>query len=135
LKITTTQSRILLADDHPALLAETVDLLARDHEVVASVTNGLDLLEAAQRLDPDLIVLDNSMPGFNGFEAARRLNQAGCRSKLVFLTVWEDADFARQAMTLGASAYVVKSRLASDLPIAISETLAAHQFISPSITL
>ena len=127
--------RILLADDHPALLAETADLLARDHEVVASVSNGLELLEVARRLDPDLIVLDNSMPGLDGFEAARRLKQAGCRSKLVFLTVWEDADFAREAMALGAAAYVVKSRLASELPTVIAETLAEHPFISPHITL
>ena len=133
--ITATKTRILLADDHPALLAETANLLGRDHEVVASVSNGLELLDAAGRLDPDVIVLDVSMPGLDGFEAARRLQQAGCRSKLVFLTVWEDADFAREAMALGAAAYVVKSRLASDLPTAISETLAEHPFISPSITL
>jgi DNA-binding NarL/FixJ family response regulator len=132
---TATKARILLADDHPALLAETAVLLGRVHEVVGAVANGLELLEAAERLDPDLIVLDISMPGLDGFEAARRLKQAGCRSKLVFLTVWEDADYAREAMALGASAYIVKSRLASDLPTAISEALADHPFISPSISL
>lgn len=99
--LTAIKTRILLADDHPALLAETAELLARDHEGVACVPNGLDLLEEARRLDPDLIVLDISMPGLDGFEAARRLNHTGCRGKLVFLTVWEDADFAREAMALG----------------------------------
>ena len=81
----------------------------------------MELLDAAERLDPDLIVLDISMPGLDGFEAARRLKRGGCRSKVVFLTVWEDADFAREAMALGADRYVVKSRLASDLIPAISE--------------
>ena len=132
---TATKTRILLADDHPALLAETARLLGREHEVVGTVADGLELLAAAERLAPDLIVLDISMPGLDGFEAARRLKQSGCRSKLIFLTVWEDADFAREAMALGADGYVVKSRLASDLIPAIVEALAEHPFVSPILTL
>jgi DNA-binding NarL/FixJ family response regulator len=133
--LTATQTRILLADDHPALLAETARLLGQAHDVVGTVANGLDLLTAATRLDPDLIVPDISMPGLDGLEAARRLKQAGCRSKLVFLTVWEDADFAREALALGADAYVVKSQLASDLLPAIARALADSHFVSPILTL
>ncbi len=129
------QTRILLADDHPALLAETAHLLSQQHQVVGAVADGVALLEAAARLDPDLILLDISMPGLDGFEAARRLKQSGCRSKLVFLTVWEDADFAREAMALGGDGYVVKSRLASDLMPAISEALTGHKFVSPTLKL
>jgi len=127
--------RILLADDHPALLAETASLLQRDHEVVGTATNGLELLDQAERLHPNVIVLDISMPVMGGFEAARRLKQSGCQSKLVFLTVSEDADFAREALALGAEAYVVKSRLASDLVGAISEALVERHFVSPTIEL
>jgi DNA-binding NarL/FixJ family response regulator len=133
--ITASKSRILLADDHPALLAETASLLQRDHEVVGTATNGLELLDQAERLHPNVIVLDISMPVMDGFEAARRLKQSGCRSKLVFLTVSEDADFAREALALGAEAYVVKSRLASDLVGAISDALVERQFVSPTIEL
>ena len=129
------QKRILLADDHPGALAQAAGRLREEYEVAGTVTNGLDLLDAALRLDPDVIVLDISMPGLNGFEAAQRLKQAGCRSKLVFLTVWEDVDFAREAMSVGADAYVVKSRLASDLKLAVSEVLAEHKFVSPPLTL
>jgi DNA-binding NarL/FixJ family response regulator len=132
---TALKARILLADDHPALLAEAARLVGQHHEVVGTVANGLELLEAAARLDPDLIVLDISMPCLDGLEAVRRLKHAGCRSKLIFLTVWEDTDFAHEAMALGADAYVVKSRLVSDLIWAISEVLAERHFISPTLTL
>jgi DNA-binding NarL/FixJ family response regulator len=130
---TAIKTRILLADDHPTLLAETSRLLGQEHDVVGAVTNGLELLAAAARLDPDLILLDISMPEMDGLQAARRLKQTGCRSKLVFLTVWEDADFVLEAMALGADAYVVKSRLASDLAPAISEVMAGHKFLSPTM--
>jgi DNA-binding NarL/FixJ family response regulator len=133
--IATIPARVLLADDHPAMLAETARVLGSEHQVVGAVSNGLELLEAARRLDPDLIVLDISMPGLDGFEAARRLKQAGCRSKLLFLTVWEDADFAREALELGADGYVVKSRLASDLMPAVTEILAEQRFVSPTLSL
>ena len=131
--LTATKTRILLADDHPALLAEALQLLEEHHEIVGTVANGLELLEAAQRLAPDLIVLDVSMPRLDGFEAVRRLKRAGCRSKLVFLTVWEDRHFVRIAMELGADAYVVKSRLATDLIPAVLEAVAERHFISPSL--
>ena len=132
---TTTKLRILLADDHPAILAETARILQQDHEVVGTAADGLELLVAVKRLDPDLIVLDISMPHLDGFEAARRLKQAGCRSKLIFLTVWEDLDFAREAMSLGADGYVIKSRLASDLIPAVSEAWAGNHFLSPPLML
>jgi len=129
------RARILLADDHPGALAQAASVVGEEHDVAGTVKSGLEVLEAANRLDPDIIILDISMPDIDGFEAARRLKQAGCRSKLVFLTVWEDADFAREAMVLGASGYVVKSRLASDLSRAITEALAGRIFVSPNLTL
>jgi DNA-binding NarL/FixJ family response regulator len=75
------------------------------------------------------------MPGLDGLEAARRLKQAGCRSRMVFLTVHEDADYAAEALALGADAYVVKSLIASDLMLAISHALAGRTFVSATITL
>ena len=83
-------------------------VLGRTYDIVGSVGDGLCLLESAARLDPDVIVLDITMPGIDGFGAARSLKRAGCRSRLVFLTVHEDPDFAREAMSLGADAYHMK---------------------------
>jgi DNA-binding NarL/FixJ family response regulator len=129
----TTRMRILMADDHAASLAQAARLVSESHDVVGTATNGLDLLSEATRLNPDLIVLDISMPGLDGLEAARRLKAAGCRSHIVFLTVHEDADYANEALALGADAYVVKSRVASDLRQAIAATLDSRKFVSPPL--
>jgi len=122
-----------LADDQPAVLSQVERILGEEHDIVGTVADGLELLEAAGRLEADVIVMDITMPGLDGFGAARSLKRAGCRSKLVFLTVHEDADFAREAMALGADAFVVKSRLASDLLTAIHEVLAGQKFVSPTV--
>jgi DNA-binding NarL/FixJ family response regulator len=125
--------RIVLADDHPAILAEASLILRQDYKVVGTASNGLELLDCAGHLNPDLIVLDISMPGLDGFEAMRRVKLQTGPTRVVFLTVCEDADFAREALHLGANAYVVKSRMATDLLPAISEALAGQQFISPTL--
>lgn len=126
-------AHVLLADDHSEVLTQTGNVLAGEFEIVGSVANGLELIKAANKLDPDVIVLDIAMPGLNGIEAARRLKHAGCRAKLVFLTVHEDPDYVRAALESGGAAYVIKARLASDLITAIHEALADHRFVSPTI--
>jgi DNA-binding NarL/FixJ family response regulator len=127
------RARIVLAEDQPAMLAQIAALLGGTYDIVGTVGDGLSLLESAARLEPDVIVSDISMPGIDGFGAARSLKRAGCRSRLVFLTVHEDPDFAREALALGAAAYVVKPRMASDLLTAIQEALAGHTFVSPTV--
>jgi DNA-binding NarL/FixJ family response regulator len=128
-------ARVLLADDHAAIMAQAVNRLAGMFEVVGSVGNGLDLLQAAARLKPDVVVLDITMPDMDGIEVARQLRKAGCRAKLVFLTVHNDPDYVQAALQAGGIAYVVKSRLASDLVKAIHEALAGRSFVSPTISL
>jgi DNA-binding NarL/FixJ family response regulator len=125
--------RVLLADDQPPMLTQIARVLGKTYDIVGTVGDGLSLLESAARLDPDVIVLDITMPGIDGFGAARSLKRAGCRSRLVFLTVHEDPDFAREALLLGGDAYVVKSRLASDLLSAMHEAVAGRKFVSPTV--
>jgi DNA-binding NarL/FixJ family response regulator len=126
-------ARVLLADDHVPILAQTMNLLADEFEIVGSVGNGLDLVEAAARLDPDVVVLDITMPGCDGIEAARRLKRASCRAHLVFLTIHEDADYVRAALDAGGEACVAKARTASDLIPAIHAALAGQGFVSPDL--
>jgi DNA-binding NarL/FixJ family response regulator len=127
--------RVLLADDHPAMLALTADVLASECLVVGSVGDGRELLAEAERLHPDVIVLDITMPRLDGIEAARRLRCSEPPARLVFLTVHEDADFAQAALDAGGLGYVVKARLASDLLPAIRAALADCRFVSPTLRL
>jgi DNA-binding NarL/FixJ family response regulator len=103
-------SRVLLADDHPAMLALAVECL-----VVGSVGDGCEPIAEAERLHPDVIVLDITMPRLSGIKAAHRLRRLHWPARLAFLTVREDADFALAAFDAGGLGFVVKARLASDL--------------------
>ena len=128
-------SRVLLADDHPAILAMATRALEGECQVVGAVVDGAALLIAAARLDPDVIVLDITMPQLDGLEAARQLCRANSRAKLVFLTVQDDGDFARAGFAAGALGYVVKPRLASDLLSAVRAVLAGRRFLYPTVQL
>ena len=127
------RARILLADDHKEMRDRVVRMLERDFEMLEPVVDGLALLEAALRLKPDVCLVDISMPGVNGVEAATRLKERGSASKLIFLTIHEDPDFLVAALKAGASGYVVKPRMASDLHAAIKGVLAGRTYISSSL--
>ena len=126
--------RVLLADDHEAILERVRSVLGEEFDIVGTVNNGLDALGEVRRLDPDVLVLDISMPGLNGLQTASELKSAQNRTKVVFLTVHEDPDFVAAAFSAGASAYVVKSDVTTDLVLAIRDVLDGHRYISPSIT-
>jgi DNA-binding NarL/FixJ family response regulator len=119
----------ILADDHPAVLAAVRDILQKDYDVLASVTDGVKAVDAVAAYRPDILVLDIAMPGINGLDTASQLRNTGLDVKIVFLTVTEDSDYARAIRNLGAS-YVVKRRMRVDLVVAMRETLAGRLFPS-----
>jgi DNA-binding NarL/FixJ family response regulator len=123
--------RVLLADDHVAILARVRRGLGENFEIVETAKNGEEAVEAVLRLDPDVLVMDVSMPVLDGFQAASRIRAAGRRTKVIFLTVHEDADFVSAAFSVGASGYVTKSRLSTDLVPAIYDALQGRSFVSP----
>lgn len=124
--------RVLLADDHETILMRIRNILCADFEVVGTVSNGEDAITEVQRLDPDVMVIDISMPVLDGLHAVAKLRSKKCRTKFVFLTVHEDLDFVGAAFSAGASAYVTKSHVTSDLVPAIREVLEGRTFVSQS---
>jgi DNA-binding NarL/FixJ family response regulator len=125
--------RVLLADDHQAVLAKIRRELGEEFEIVGTAGNGQEALDAVTRFDPDVLVIDISMPILNGLEAAVRLRSDCCRTKVVFLTIHADPDFIAAAFSAGASGYVTKNRLSPDLVLAIREALLGNTFISQSV--
>jgi DNA-binding NarL/FixJ family response regulator len=120
--------RILLADDQPEMLEAVRRLLEDEFDIVAAVENGEDAIKAVESLNPDILVLDISMPVLNGLEAASRLQSSASGAKVIFLTVHEDIDFVEAAFLAGALGYVLKGRLTIELIPAIREALQGHVF-------
>ena len=122
--------RVLLVDDNEAMLARAAAVLTPGCLVVGSATTGLAALEAAGLLRPDVIVLDISMPGMNGFEVASSLRRTGSTAAVVFLTVHTEEEFIRAAMAAGGIGFVVKTQLVADLMRAVRDACAGRQFVS-----
>jgi DNA-binding NarL/FixJ family response regulator len=125
--------RVLLADDHETILTQLRVTLVETFDVVGSVNNGLDAIAAVEHLDPDVVVMDISMPIIDGIEAAFRLRLANPRTRVVFLTVHKDEDYVDAAFAAGAYGYVTKIDVETDLIPAIHEALAGHIFVSQSV--
>jgi DNA-binding NarL/FixJ family response regulator len=122
-----------LADDHKEIRDKVRRYLEAEFNVLDALDNGRALLDAAARLDPDICLLDISMPILDGIETANKLKESGSKAKVIFLTVHEDSDFLQAALKTGASGYVLKRRMASDLHRAVKEALAGRIFISSSV--
>lgn len=132
-KVVADRPTVILADDHALLLDAFQKLLEPPCNVVAKVTDGRALLVAAERLKPDVIVLDIGMPLLNGLEAARRLKELMPSVKLIVLTMNEDPDVAGEALAVGASGYLLKTSAASELLMAIRSVLKGKQYLTPQV--
>ncbi len=122
--------RILVADDNCALRSLVQELLGREFDIIGTVDNGKALVDAALRLNPEIVVTDISMPMLSGIEAAKQSMECGSKAKVIFLTVHSDPDFVDACRNAGGSGYVVKVRMDSDLLPAIREALAGRIFVS-----
>jgi len=127
------RKRVLLADDHAAMLEEVRALLGENYEVVGAVENGEKLVEAASTLNPDVIVSDISMPVMTGFEAAAKIRQLGIATRIIFLTVQSSTAYLKKARALGADGYVLKIYTNEQLPLAIASVLTGTPYFSPQL--
>jgi DNA-binding NarL/FixJ family response regulator len=126
--------RVLLADDHRLLREAFVKLLEPECDVVGAVADGRALLEAAPKLQPDVVVLDIAMPQLNGLDAERQLKRSMPRVKVIFLTVSEDPELAAEAFRAGGSAFVLKNSAASELRQAIQDVSQGRSYVTPLVT-
>lgn len=126
---------MLLLDDHPGVLRQVAELLPAGFEVVAALHDAAALPDAMNKHQPDLVVLDITLPGTSGIQLASRLRSAGHSGKVVFLTVHDDADYARAGFAAGGKGYVVKARLGTDLLPALEAALEDRRFVSKGAAL
>jgi len=124
--------RVLLADDHQMLAEALKSVIEPRCEVVGTVSDGRALLEAATRLQPDIVVLDIGMPQLNGLDAGRQLKQALPNTKLIFMTMLEDPYLVGEAYRAGASAFLLKEAAVSELTEAIDRVLKGGTYTTPN---
>jgi len=121
-----TRPRIVVADDHDRTRAAIASLLASDFDVISTVADGHAAVEAAGALHPDLVVLDVSMPGLNGFEAGALIKDLHDPPRIVFATSYDHASIGSTASALGASAVVRKEEMLTELVPAVRRALLFH---------
>jgi DNA-binding NarL/FixJ family response regulator len=122
--------RVLLVDDLTPVLHAVARVLEGSFEIVGMVSDGQAALDATLALEPDIVVLDISMPGMSGIDVARELQVHGSKAKIVFLTVHEDTDILATCLAAGGLGYVVKVLMETDLIPAMNDALAGRKFIS-----
>ena len=125
--------RVLLADDHKIVLDGLRSLLEPEFELAGTVEDGRALVSAAEKLRPDVIVVDISMPLLNGIEAVRQIKKLDKQVKVVFLTMHPDVTYAIRAFEAGASGYVLKHSASSELINAIHEAIKGRTYVTPMI--
>jgi DNA-binding NarL/FixJ family response regulator len=124
------RKRVLVVDDLTPVLDAVAALLRDAFDIVGMVSDGRAALEVILKLEPDLVVLDLSMPGMTGIEVASELKSRANKTKIVFLTVHEDSDIIATCLSAGALGYVSKGLMDSDLIPAMNEALADRVFAS-----
>jgi DNA-binding NarL/FixJ family response regulator len=130
----TAKIRIALADDHHLIRSGLKLLLGSDDslEIVGEASDGTAALQLAEELHPDILVLDLSMPGMDGMECLREIKRRGLATKVIVLTMYEDEGYILEAMTAGASGYVQKSSVDTELFQAIQRVMAGQIHLNPA---
>lgn len=126
--------RVLLADDHVLVLEGFRRILQEHYELVGTVGDGYALLAAAKTVQPDIVILDISMPLLNGIDTAAQLKKICPTTKIIVVTMHAGADYVRSAFEAGASAYVLKGSAVDELEQAIRAVLGGYSYITPLIT-
>lgn len=129
-------TRVLLADDHAVLRSGLRLLLTsqNEYEVVGEASSGTETLDLAEQLQPDLILLDLSMPALGGLDALPTLRKLAPSARILILTMHDDPQYLRQALKHGASGYVLKKAADAELLSAMRAVLRGEMYVHPSMT-
>lgn len=125
--------RVILADDHKIVCEGLRKILEPEFELAGIVEDGRSLLDSSEKLQPDVIVADISMPMLNGIDAVKQIKERDPHVKVVFLTMHADVTYATKAMDAGASGFVLKHSAPSELVTAIKEALKGRTYVTPMI--
>ena len=126
--------RLLLADDHVMFAQGLASLLGDEFELLGKAGNGEELVAATMRLQPDVILVDISMPVLNGFDAVRRIRQGGSQARIIFLTMHDDERLVAEAFRCGGSGYILKQAAGEELVNAIRAVAGGNNYVSPLLT-
>src|SRR5687767_11657540 len=125
--------RVLLADDHRMVAEGLKSLLSADFELVGAVEDGRALIDAAKKLQPDVIVTDIAMPHLNGLDALGRLKKDNPAVKVILLTMHRDVAYARRALEGWADGFVLKHSASAELVVAIRAALEGKTYMAPAL--
>ncbi len=125
--------RLILAEDHKLVAEGIAKLLKGEFELIASVTNGRDLVEQVRQNPPEAVLVDLSLPILTGLEATRQIHKNYPSIPIIILTMHSDPMFVEDALGAGASGYLIKDSAPSELIFAIKEVLAGKTYISPKV--
>jgi DNA-binding NarL/FixJ family response regulator len=128
--------RVLMAEDYRPFMEFVRATLEKcpELQVIAEAADGLEAVQKAAALKPDLVFLDIGLPKLNGIEAARQIRNASPTSKIIFLTQESSIDIVQEAFSLGARGYIIKVRAAMDLPVALQAVLEGRHFVSRGLS-
>ena len=125
---------VIIVDDHQVVAEGLVHLLSGRYEIVDRITDGSEVLAAATRLLPNVIIVDISMPHVSGLEAIRQLRKGGIPSKVIVLTMHADANLAVEALSCGASGFVLKESSGNELLMAMQVVLDGGTYLDSGLT-
>jgi two-component system, NarL family, response regulator NreC len=127
--------RIVLADDHVLVRQGLKSLLEREgFQVVAEASDGQEALRHVESLQPEIAIMDISMPTLNGLNASRQINRSSPKTKTILLTQHDEGQYIREALDAGVKGYVLKNQIASDLLLAIRQVSRGQVYLSPGVS-
>jgi DNA-binding NarL/FixJ family response regulator len=128
--------RLILADDHPVVRHGFKEIIEKDEkfQIIAECGNGMEALSLLRELEPDIAVLDISMPDLNGLQIAKKIKSENAKTEFIILTMYEEEEYFDEAMNVGVKGYILKESALTDLLGAVQSVSDGKHFISPAIS-